>query len=773
MWVRVREATRKIEVRNSLARADTPKVGRKKAQSVLARIPVRWSSLWVSALTGAAFCLLYRLDLVGDLPLVVLLVLLGAASTASEVAARRWRDDPSARQLHALVAVQMVGTTVIIYAIGWGATLALGYLFILARDLEDIGSRAWRPALLWTLLGMAAGQAAIVTGIAPTYVSTPYVHGLAALAALGVAFVIQLLGTKTATQEATDSELRMSEASFRQLFADNPQPMWVYDVETLEFLEVNEAAIRHYGYAREEFLARRITDIRPAEDVPRLLADVASERGALQQGGWRHRLKDGRVIDVEVRSHQLSFDAHDAVLVAVQDVTHRNALESELRHQAFHDSLTNLANRALFADRVDHAVRRQERDATAVAVLLLDLDGFKTVNDSLGHTVGDELLVAVAARLQGCLRPGDTAARLGGDEFAILLEDLEEPDAADRLAQRIIDVLAPPFSLSGREIFVPASLGISLAEGERESADELLRNADAAMYRAKSEGKGCYRLFDPAMHSAAMARLELEGDMRRAIEEREFVVHYQPTVSLSTGKVMALEALVRWQHPTRGLIPPAEFIHLAEENGLIVDIGRWVLGEACRRARYWRAAHRGHRLAIAVNLSARQLSDPHLVDDVARVLHETGLEPSALTLEITESVVMADTEVAIARLHALKSLGIRLAIDDFGTGYSSLSSLRQLPVDTLKIDKAFVDGVTMGVEAAGLVQAIVRLAGTLDLQTIAEGVERRDQVERLEELGCSEVQGYHFSRPMAPDDVEAFLETRGLELATEPETTSA
>ncbi|TML86062.1 MAG: EAL domain-containing protein [Actinobacteria bacterium] len=722
------------------------------------------------ALTGVAFALLYRLELVGDLPLVALLILLGVASAASEAAVRRWRDSPSPRQLHALVAVQMVGTTVIIYAIGWGPTLALGYLFILARDLEDVGSRAWRPALLWTVLSMAGGQAAIATGIAFTYVATPYVHGLAILAALGVAFVIHVLGTKTAIQEATDSELRMSEASFRQLFADNPQPMWVYEAETLAFLEVNEAAIRHYGYAREEFLDRHITDIRPVEDVPRLLADVAGERDALQQGAWRHRLKDGRVIDVEVRSHQLSFDSHDAVLVAVQDVTHRNALESELRHQAFHDSLTDLANRALFADRVDHAIRRQERDTTTVAVVVLDLDGFKTVNDSLGHTVGDELLVAVAARLEGCLRPGDTAARLGGDEFAILLEDLEEPEAADRLAQRIIDVLAPPFSLSGKEIFVHASLGISLAEGERESADELLRNADAAMYRAKGEGKGCYRLFDPAMHSAAMARLELEGDMRRAIDEGEFVLHYQPTVSLSTGKVMALEALVRWQHPTRGLIPPAEFIHLAEENGLIVEIGRWVLREACRRARYWQLAHRGYRLTIAVNLSARQLGDPRLVDDVSRVLHETGLEPSALTLEITESVLIADTEVAISRLHALKSLGVRLAIDDFGTGYSSLSSLRQLPVDTLKIDKAFIDGVTTGVEAAGLVQAIVRLAGTLELRTIAEGVERRDQVDRLEELGCSEVQGYHFSRPLAPDDVEAFLKTRGLDRAEAPAT---
>jgi diguanylate cyclase (GGDEF)-like protein len=704
---------------------------------------VRWL-LVTSALTGVVFVVLHRFDLIGTLPLPLLLGLLGGSSVASQVASRRLTAEPTGRQLHALLALQTIAVTAVIYAIGWGATLAIGYVFVFATDIDEIGPRVWRPALLWTAIAIAAGELAIAFHVVPTYVRAPYVHGLATLSALGTGFVLYLLGSKTEAQESADAELRASEANFRQLFADNPQPMWVYDKSTLSFLEVNAAAIAYYGYEREQFLARRVVDV-----------IVTGEEVAAQQ---RHLLNDGRVIDVETNSHELLFEARDAVLVTIQDVTERNALEAELRHQAFHDALTNLANRALFSDRVDHALGRRHRNTGSLAVLLLDLDGFKTVNDSLGHNAGDALLVGVAARLQDILRTGDTAARLGGDEFAILLEDLEDDDGALDVAQRVIEEVAKPFAIAGKEIFVSASVGITLGD-HGDNADELLRNADAAMYRAKSVGNGCYRVFEAAMHSAALARLELETDLRRALDEDELVVHYQPIVAAATGEVGGFEALVRWQHPVRGLIPPLDFIPLAEENGLIVDIGRVVLRAACAQVAQWRRTHR--RLNVSVNVSARQLADPHLVDDVLQVLHDTRLDPEALTLEITESAVIGDPDVAFERLTVLKGIGVRIAVDDFGTGYSSLSSLHNLPVDTLKIDKTFIDGVATGDEAAGVVHAIISLARTLRLGTVAEGVEHRDQVRRLEELGCQQLQGYCFSKPLPAEQIASLLEHLG------------
>jgi diguanylate cyclase (GGDEF)-like protein/PAS domain S-box-containing protein len=697
-----------------------------------------------SALTGLTFVVLRRFDLVGDLPLPILLGLLLVGSVASQTASKSWGVDPSPRELQGLLALQTIGVTVIIYAIGWGATLAIGYVFVFATDIEDIGSRVWRPALVWCSLAIGLGELAVAFHVVPTYVRAPYVHGLATLSALGTGFVLYLLGAKTEAQERADAELRASEANFRQLFADNPQPMWVYEQETRRFLEVNAAAVDHYGYEREQFLARRVDDI--------------VERGSAAGAQQRHLLHDGRAIDADVHLHELQFEGLDAVLATIQDVTERNELEAELRHQAFHDALTNLANRALFSDRVDHALGRRSREPASVAVLLLDLDGFKTVNDSLGHNAGDSLLVGVAGRLQSILRSGDTAARLGGDEFSVLLEDLDTDEDALDVAQRVIDEVAKPFCVGGKEIFVSASIGIALGE-HGDNSDELLRNADAAMYRAKEVGKGCYRVFEAEMHSAALQRLELETDLRRALDEDELVVHYQPIVAATTGEIGGFEALVRWHHPTRGLVPPLDFIPLAEENGLIVDIGRVVLRAACEQITQWRLTH--PHLTVAVNLSARQLSDAQLVDDVMDVLDETGLDPAALTLEITESAVIDDPEVAFARLTVLKALGVRLAVDDFGTGYSSLSSLHNLPVDVLKIDKTFIDGVTTGTEAAGVVHAIIALAETLRLGTVAEGVEHHDQVRRLEELGCQQLQGYCFSKPLPSEQVGALLEQFG------------
>jgi diguanylate cyclase (GGDEF)-like protein len=394
-------------------------------------------------------------------------------------------------------------------------------------------------------------------------------------------------------------------------------------------------------------------------------------------------------------------------------------------------------------------------------VFLLDLDGFKTVNDSLGHDAGDQLLIAVAKRLEFQGRSSDTVARIGGDEFGILLEDDADEGRARAMAERALAAFAVPFDVQGREVFIRASVGIALSVPGETDTDELIRNADTAMYAAKAAGKARYEFFRPVMHTLALERFEVQADLERALVRGEFVVHYQPIIDFETGVVRGVEALVRWNHPSRGLLGPLEFISVAEETGAIVPLGAWVLGEACRQTAAWRVDHpAASNLWVSVNLSTRQLLEADLTTQVREVLEATGLEPSALTLELTEGTLMQDVEETTVKLRALKELGVRLAIDDFGTGSSSLGYLQRFPIDTLKIDKSFVDGIASDEsEDPALVRAIVQMATTLSLDTIAEGIEGSDQLDELRSAGCRAGQGYLFARPLKADALEEFLDS--------------
>jgi diguanylate cyclase (GGDEF)-like protein/PAS domain S-box-containing protein len=581
-----------------------------------------------------------------------------------------------------------------------------------------------------------------------------FTFALAPVAALQIHLLI--LASRSAAYDrhraAADAALRRSERSFRVLFAANPHPMWVLDGGSLGFLAVNDAAVRQYGYTPEEFLARRLLDVVETPGagerwVPSCDNDV---RRLLQ----RHRLASGDIIDVEVSSHPTEFDGRNAVLMLVQDVTERVQLEEQLRDLALHDPLTRLPNRVLLADRLEQALARHHRLGRAFALLLLDLDNFKTVNDSLGHAAGDQLLVAVALRLRGALRASDSAARLGGDEFAVLVEDVADESQVSFVAERLVDTLRQPLLVEEREIFLGVSIGVALSDTSRTTPDDMLRDADVAMYEAKAQGRGRYVLFSPQMREAALDRVALENDLRRAVARGDLHLVYQPQFDLRTGGVVGVEALVRWRHPTLGPVAPDRFIPLAEDSGLIHDLDGWVLDTACAQIRAWRQAGIGG-LRVAVNLSGSEFEDPALVDRISEVLDRHGLDPVDLELELTERVAVQQHRSARDNLDRLRAMGLRIAIDDFGTGYSMLASLRQFPGDKLKVDKSFVQEISDAEDRAPLVAAIVAMGHGLGLEVVAEGVETEEQLAALRRLGCDGAQGYLLGRPAEADVVEA------------------
>jgi diguanylate cyclase (GGDEF)-like protein/PAS domain S-box-containing protein len=562
---------------------------------------------------------------------------------------------------------------------------------------------------------------------------------------------------------------RQSEARFSSLVQNSSDVVMVVDADsTIRYM--SPSVERVLNYTANALEGTRLTGLIHAEDKANVLqfltADGREDDGHPALTEFRMRHRDDFWLNVEaLRTNLLHDDNVRGIVLNTRDVSERKAFEEQLAHQAFHDSITGLANRALFKDRVEHALERQGRDGDIDTVLFMDLDDFKTINDSLGHAAGDRLLGEVGDRVKSTLRLADTAARLGGDEFAILLEDGGDGIDAAEVAARILARLEGPILLEGKEVFVRASIGIASADRSRtsgpEGAEELLRNADVAMYMAKEAGKGRYQVFEPAMHDTALKRLELKADLQRAVDNSEFVLHYQPIIELASGQIEGLEALVRWQHPQRGMVAPLDFIPLAEETGLIVEIGLWVLREACTRAQALQEQFpMSPPLHMSVNLSARQLQRPEIVDEVAAALMQSGLDASSLVLEITESVMMQDMDLSIQRLAELKALGVLLAVDDFGTGYSSLNYIRRFPVDILKVDKSFVDGVNEGGEESALTAAIIELAGILKLRPVAEGIERADQLDRLLTLKCDLGQGFYFAKPLPLEGIEDLLTTR-------------
>src|SRR5919112_1270296 len=530
----------------------------------------------------------------------------------------------------------------------------------------------------------------------------------------------------------------------------------VLDVQD-RVVDLNPAAQRILGCSFSEAVGQPIERILP-DQVALLRRHHGSEEAhgeaALGSGAAP------RYYDIAISSLRTRNVARTGRLISLRDITERKALEHRLMQQALHDPLTGLPNRTLFMNRLEHALARGRRHESTVAVLFMDLDNFKFVNDSLGHEAGDRLLIAVSNRVQPRLRSEDTIARLGGDEFAVLIEDIKYTSEPAYVAERIVEELQAPFTLGGQPVVITPSIGIAIGDSRQDPPEHLLREADLAMYRAKEDGKARHRVFDPNMEYETTERLRLENDLRRALQRDEFRVHYQPLVHLETRRIIGMEALVRWEHPERGVILPDDFVPLAEEIGLIIPLGWWVLREACRQAHKWQKRYSAEPpLSMGVNLSTKQLLDSDLVEDVEGLLRETGLDPECLILEITESAVVGAEEHRIGTLRRLRALGVQFALDDFGTGYSSLSYLKRLPVSLLKIDRSFVERIGQDAEDEVLVSGIVYVASGLGLSVVAEGVETPEQLAQVKSLGCELGQGHYFSEPVSSEAAGELLAT--------------
>ena len=672
-----------------------------------------------------------------------------------------------------MVSLGLLSSSAVLVHLSGGSTEAHFHFFVMVTLLATY--EEWVPYLLAIVFVLV--HHGLMGAVDPTSVydhasavSDPWkwaaIHALF-IAGLCVVNVItwRMNEDARAEKEEAHERTRTSEARFRSAFHDAPIGIALIELDG-SFTRVNHSLCATTGYGEDELLAKRVEDLAPADDREhggdwtRHWGDEIERRfqradGSVGWGLWRHSPVHDEATG---RSYLIS---------QFVDISKRKAVEKELAFRAQHDVLTRLPNRAVFVDVLGQAIDRRRNGPGEVAVAFVDLDNFKVINDSLGHGAGDRLLMEVANRLAATLREGDVVARFGGDEFTILLRDVVDEAHALQICQRLAAALEPPVVLDGEQRFLTASVGLTVTGARESTPDDLLRDADAAMYRAKDLGKARCSLFDESLRAQVVERLDLETGLRHALDRGELRLAYQPEVDLATGRIVAVEGLLRWDHPDHGVVSPAKFIPIAEQSGLIVPIGAWVIREACMAAAEWRRVPAGRGLEVAVNLSPRQLGSVDLLDHVSAALDAASLEPSALCLEITETALMADVRSATETLQSLKQLGVRLAIDDFGIGYSSLMHLKQLlPIDLLKIDKTFVDGLMESGADRAIVAAVINLAAALGVDAIAEGVETSDQASALRSMKCGLAQGFHFARPESPEAIAELLAAQGAENAS-------
>jgi diguanylate cyclase (GGDEF)-like protein/PAS domain S-box-containing protein len=667
--------------------------------------------------------------------------------------------NPSRMRLHLRVAIQAAGVTTVIYLTGWGPVLWGAFAFLALENVAHGGSRVWRITAFWSLSGIVIGQLCIWQDWAPSILSRSQANALAFMGCFVLIFVIRMVGATVQQKEEAESSLRLSEDRFRSLIQNSSDATLVMDEDGI-CTYVSPAVTELLGYAPSDLLGKRATDFIHPDDHDRVRERLGPEfqsspDTALLQ--FRMGRKNGDWRDVEaVVTNQIDRASVAGYVANVRDITERKEFEAILAHRALHDPLTGLANRQLILDRAEQMLVRSRRARDPIAAYFIDLDNFKDANDSLGHEAGDKLLQAVAGRFASMLRASDTVGRLGGDEFVILAEGISLAAGPEMVAERIREVLRKPFHIQGFEgipITVTASIGI--ATGDRPSAQELLRDADIALYRSKAAGRDQSVLFEPAMQYAALGRMELKSDLDSALTNDQFFLLYQPIFDLDSVSIRGVEALLRWNHPTRGVMSPDDFIPVLEDTGMIIDVGRWVLDQACAQLAEWHDL--GYRTTMSVNVSMRQLEHDSLVDDVLHAIVTNNLDPMSLIIEVTESTLMKDANATVSRLRRLKEIGVMIAIDDFGTGYSSLAYLRQFPVDVLKIDRSFIAEMDSSIDSAALIHTLVELGRTLGLITLAEGIEDDHQLEGLRNQQCDRGQGFFFSRPVLPENIQELL----------------
>ncbi len=719
----------------------------------------RWTLCWIVTCV-VLFWLGARAGLIATTPLWVLAVLLAVTVCASRAA--HVLIPPPARgvALWVRIGVEMAGITAVVYALGWGPTLGVGYLFGTVDNLDDDGWAVSVPAIVCSVAGIGLGQLAIVLGFAPTLITQPLVHGLAALSAIGVAGTIRFLTWAAREKQRAQAEVERREQWFRAL-VQHASDVIVVIASDGTITYASPAFEPVFGVPASSVLGLPALELAHDDDIAaaRIMQGIEDHPGRVNRVQIRLSVPGGpwRWFDAGVTNLR-DDPAVRGVVINLRDITDRRRFEEQLRHQAFHDALTELPNRSAFFERVERSLARAGRAGDRVAVMFLDVDRFKLYNDNLGHDVGDQLLVEVARRLKACIRPNDLVARFGGDEFTLLLDQLGTVDDAMRTADRILDALRVPVVAAGRELSVTTSIGIAVSGTAGSGAADLLREADLAMYVAKEKGRARWELFDASTAPHVTQRLEAEAELLRGVQQGELTVYYQPEFSLADGSVLALEALVRWNDPRRGLVLPPAFLPLAQESSLIVAIDRLVLRTACADARRWAQRHGTAAPRVAVNLSARFLRQPEAVDEVKDALVESGLDPALLQIEVTERTAIADERSTVATLNRIRALGARIAIDDFGTGYASLEYLKRLPVDAVKLDHSFVEGMETVASHAAIIQAVITVSHALRLRVTAEGVESVEQTAALRSLGCDSAQGMHFSPAVPASSIEALLE---------------